>query len=109
MLIPQELQIDEVQEALVLIPQELQIDEVQEALVLIPQEPQIDEVQGALVLVPQELPIDEVQEALVIVPQDHISKFETENPKLNEELFRDINKLLVEKFKGVSLSFTKNE
>ena len=92
-----------------LIPQELQIDEVQEALVLIPQEPQIDKVQEALVLVPQELPIDEVQEALVIVPQDHISKFETENPILNEELFRDINKVLVEKFKGVSLSFTKNE
>ena len=109
MLIQQELQIDEVQEALVLIPQELQIDEVQEALVLIPQEPQIDKVQEALVLVPQELPIDEVQEALVIVPQDHISKFETENPILNEELFRDINKVLVEKFKGVSLSFTKNE
>ena len=109
MLIPQELQIDEVQEALVLIPQELQIDEVQEALVLVPQELPIDEVQEALVLVPQELPIDEVQEALVIVPQDHISKFETENPILNEELFRDINKVLVEKFKGVSLSFTKNE
>ena len=60
-------------------------------------------------LIPQELPIDEVQEALVIVPQDHISKFETENPILNEELFRDINKVLVEKFKGVSLSLIKYE
>ena len=45
----------------------------------------------------------------MLVPKDHISKFETENPELNEELFRDINKVLVEKFKGVSLSFTKNE
>ena len=76
-----------------------------------PQEIQnLDDVQEALVIVPPDFSnVDEVQEALALVPQDHISKFETENPKLNEELFKDIKQVLVEKFKGVSLSLTKYE
>ena len=44
-----------------------------------------------------------------MVPQEHISKFKTEDPKLNRKLFKEINKVLVEKFEGVSVSLTKNE
>ena len=55
------------------------------------------------------LPNVEKFQVAVAVPQDYISKFETENPTLNEKLFEVINKVLVEKFKGVSFSFTKNE